>query len=101
MRVRNLVDGKWNFELVKRNQCPPWGLWGGEAGEYGIYLLREPAEREFSPARGVHPPGPGGSEGVGRTAGGRGGGGSAAGHPPAGGGGVAGGVAPPRRGGGG
>jgi N-methylhydantoinase B len=42
MRVRNLVEGKWNFELVKRNKCPPWGLWGGEAGEYGMYLLRGP-----------------------------------------------------------
>src|SRR5262249_1592740 len=38
MRVRNLVDGKWNFELVKRTQCPPWGLWGGNAGEFGTYL---------------------------------------------------------------
>ncbi len=72
MRVRNLVEGKWNFELVKRNQCPPWGLWGGEAGEYGMYLLREPAEREFSPARGVHRPVPVGSEVIVRTGGGGG-----------------------------
>src|SRR5260221_6767222 len=72
MRVRNLVDGKWNFELVKRNQCPAWGLWGGEAGEYGMYLLREPAEREFSPARGVHRPVPVGSEVIVRTGGGGG-----------------------------
>ena len=72
MRVRNLVEGKWNFELVKRNQCPPWGLWGGEAGEYGMYLLREPAEREFSAARGVHRPVPVGSEVIVRTGGGGG-----------------------------
>src|SRR5260370_13309743 len=75
MRVRNLVEGKWNFELVKRNQCPPWGLWGGEAGEYGMYLLREPAEREFCPARGGHRPVPVGSEVIVRTGGGGGGGG--------------------------
>jgi len=72
MRVRNLVDGKWNFELVKRTQCPPWGLWGGNAGEYGTYLLREPGEREFAAARGVHRPVPVGSEVIVRTGGGGG-----------------------------
>ncbi len=29
MRVRNLVEGRWNFEQTKRQNCPPWGLWGG------------------------------------------------------------------------
>src|SRR5262245_43557893 len=72
MRVRNLVEGKWNFELVKRNQCPPWGLWGGEAGEYGMYLLREPAEREFSAARGAHHAVPVRTEVIVRTGGGGG-----------------------------
>jgi N-methylhydantoinase B len=72
MRVRNLVEGKWNFELVKRTQCPPWGLWGGEPGEYGTYLLREPGEREFRAARGVHRPVPVGSEVIVRTGGGGG-----------------------------
>jgi N-methylhydantoinase B len=72
MRVRNLVDGKWNFELVKRTQCPPWGLWGGNAGEYGTYLLREPGEREFAAARGVHRPVRVGSEVIVRTGGGGG-----------------------------
>jgi N-methylhydantoinase B len=72
MRVRNLVEGKWNFELVKRNKCPPWGLWGGEAGEYGMYLLRGPGEHEFRAARGVHRPVPVGSEVIVRTGGGGG-----------------------------
>jgi N-methylhydantoinase B len=72
MRVRNLIEGKWNFELVKRNQCPPWGLWGGEPGEYGTYLLREPGEGEFRAARGVHRPVPVGSEVIVRTGGGGG-----------------------------
>lgn len=72
MRVRNLVEGKWNFELVKRTQCPPWGLWGGEAGEYGTYLLREPGEREFRAARGVHRPVPVGAQVIVRTGGGGG-----------------------------
>ena len=29
MRVRNLVEGRWNFEQARRSNCPPWGLWGG------------------------------------------------------------------------
>jgi N-methylhydantoinase B len=42
MRVRNLVEGHWNFEQTRRTQCPPWGLWGGTPGETGGYLLRLP-----------------------------------------------------------
>jgi len=72
MRVRNLVEGKWNFELVRRNQCPPWGLWGGEPGEYGMYLVREPDEREFRVAGGAHHAVPGRTEVIVRTGGGGG-----------------------------
>jgi N-methylhydantoinase B len=35
LRVRNLVEGKWNFEHARREHCPPWGIWGGTAGEAG------------------------------------------------------------------
>jgi N-methylhydantoinase B len=72
MRVRNLVEGKWNFELVRRNQCPPWGLWGGKPGEYGMYLLREPGEGEFRTMDGAHHPVPLKSEVIVRTGGGGG-----------------------------
>jgi len=72
MRVRNLVEGKWNFELVRRNQCPPWGLWGGEPGEYGMYLVREPDEREFRVAGGAHHAVPVRTEVIVRTGGGGG-----------------------------
>jgi N-methylhydantoinase B len=72
MRVRNLVEGKWNFELVRRNQCPPWGLWGGEPGEYGMYLVREPGEREFRVAGGAHHAVPLRTEVIVRTGGGGG-----------------------------
>src|SRR5499426_1512694 len=72
MRVRNLVEGKWNFELVRRNQCPPWGLWGGQPGEYGMYLLREPGEREFRMMGGAHHPVPVATEVIVRTGGGGG-----------------------------
>ncbi len=72
LRVRNLVEGKWNFELVRRNQCPPWGLWNGKPGEVGIYLLREPQAKEFRGMGGAHHPVPIGSEVIVRTGGGGG-----------------------------
>jgi N-methylhydantoinase B len=72
MRVRNLVEGKWNFELVRRNQCPPWGLWGGKPGEYGMYLLREPGDSGLRAMGGAHYPVPVGSEVIVRTGGGGG-----------------------------
>jgi N-methylhydantoinase B len=72
MRVRNLVEGKWNFELVRRGRCPPWGLWGGKAADYGMYLLREPGESEFRRMGGAHYPVPVNSEVIVRTGGGGG-----------------------------
>jgi len=72
MRVRNLVEGKWNFELVRRSRCPPWGLWDGRPGDCGMYLLREPGEREFRRMGGAHHPVPVNSEVIVRTGGGGG-----------------------------
>ncbi|MFL6797921.1 MAG: hydantoinase B/oxoprolinase family protein [Xanthobacteraceae bacterium] len=72
MQVRNLVEGKWNFELVRRSQCPPWGLWGGAPGEYGMYLLREPGERDFRVTGGAHHPVAVNAEVIVRTGGGGG-----------------------------
>jgi N-methylhydantoinase B len=72
MQVRNLVEGKWNFELVKRSQCPPWGLWGGKPGEFGMYLLREPGEADYRMMGGAHHPVPVKSEVIVRTGGGGG-----------------------------
>jgi len=48
MRVRNLVEGKWNFEMPRRGKCPPWGIRGGTPGEPGGYLLKMPGERKFT-----------------------------------------------------
>ena len=50
MRVRNLVEGLWNFEQTRRTQCPPWGLRGGTPGESGGYLLRRCRMRPISAA---------------------------------------------------
>jgi len=54
MRVRNLVEGKWNFEHTRRQKCPPWGLWGGKPGEFGDYLMRLPGENDFKSMAGSH-----------------------------------------------
>jgi N-methylhydantoinase B len=72
MRVRNLVEGHWNFEQTSRRQCPPWGLWGGTAGESGGYLLRLPEEKEFRPMAGARIPVPAGASAIVRTGGGGG-----------------------------
>ena len=72
MRVRNLVEGRWNFEQARRLNCPPWGLWGGEAGEAGGYLLRLPGENEFKPIVGAGVPVPLHAEAIVRTGGGGG-----------------------------
>ena len=72
MRVRNLVEGRWNFEQARRLNCPPWGLWNGEPGEAGAYLLRLPNENEFKPMVGAHIPVPVEAEAIVRTGGGGG-----------------------------
>ena len=71
-RVRNLVEGKWNFEHPRRSKCPPWGLWGGLPGEPGAYLLRRPGERGFRMMSGSHVPVPVDCEVIVRTGGGGG-----------------------------
>ena len=54
VRVRNLVEGKWNFEQTRRRNCPPHGLWGGKPGAYGDYLLRLPGESEYQSMAASH-----------------------------------------------
>jgi N-methylhydantoinase B len=72
MHVRNLVEGRWNFEQARRRDCPPWGLWGGKPGEAGGYLLRLPGENDFKPMVGAHIPVPLNAEAIVRTGGGGG-----------------------------
>jgi N-methylhydantoinase B len=47
LRVRNLVEGRWNLHRPRRIECPPWGLWGGGPGGTADYLLKLPDETEF------------------------------------------------------
>jgi len=70
--VRNLVEGRWNFEQARRRNCPPWGLWGGQPGEAAGYLLRLPGEKDFKPMVGAHIPVPLKAEAIVRTGGGGG-----------------------------
>jgi N-methylhydantoinase B len=72
VQVRNFVDGRWNFEHARRRNCPPWGLWGGEAGQSGGYFLRLPGENEFKPMVGAHVPTPVDAQVIVRTGGGGG-----------------------------
>jgi N-methylhydantoinase B len=72
MRVRNFVDGKWNFERARRRDCPAWGLWGGKPGEVGGYYLKKKGETEYRGQDGSHRPVPAGSRVIVRTGGGGG-----------------------------
>ena len=72
VRVRNLVEGRWNFEHTKRENCPPWGLWNGKPGDFGGYLMRLPGEDDFAMMRGAHVAVPIGAEAIVRTGGGGG-----------------------------
>src|SRR2546430_1357050 len=69
MRVRNLVEGRWNFEHARRLKCPPWGLWGGTAGEAGSYLMRLPAKKRSSRMPAPTSPGPSRPKATGAPAG--------------------------------
>src|SRR5580658_9746443 len=70
--VRNLVDGRWNFDHPKREHCPPWGIWGGKPGTHGDFLLRLPGENDFRSMEAPHYPVPIDSEVIVRTGGGGG-----------------------------
>jgi len=72
MQVRNLVEGKWNFEHTRRQKCRPWGLWGGKPGEYGDYLISLPGENAFKSMAGSHVPVPVDTRVIVRTGGGGG-----------------------------
>jgi N-methylhydantoinase B len=72
VRVRNLVDGKWNLARPRRRKCPPWGLWNGSPGGGAEYLLRLAGSEEFRSADQIMRPVPAESEVIIRTGGGGG-----------------------------
>jgi N-methylhydantoinase B len=72
VRVRNLVEGKWNLARPRRRKCPPWGLWKGGSGGGAEFFVRLANEDEFKSVDQVMRPVPAGSEVVIRTGGGGG-----------------------------
>lgn len=47
--IRNLVAGTWSFTLPPREQCPPWGLFGGLPAVTGSIGLRDGPDGEYQP----------------------------------------------------
>jgi N-methylhydantoinase B len=72
VRVRNLVEGRWNFDQTRRSKCPPWGLNGGRDADYSEYFLKQPGENDFQVAFGTRRIVPPQSEVIVRTGGGGG-----------------------------
>jgi N-methylhydantoinase B len=70
--VRNLVEGRWNFDNTRRTQCPPWGLHGGKDAEYSDYLVKLPGQNDFETAFGTRRMVPQHTEVIVRTGGGGG-----------------------------
>ncbi len=50
--IRNLVPGSWRLSMAGRHLCPPWGLWGGEAGPPGGHAIQPSGEGEFETVNG-------------------------------------------------
>jgi N-methylhydantoinase B len=72
VRVRNLVEGKWNLARPRRRKCPPWGLWNGGDGGGAEYFLRLAGSDEFNSVDQIMRPVPALSEVIIRTGGGGG-----------------------------
>ena len=47
IHVKNLVEGRWNLGRPMRQQCPPWGLRGGQPGHTGVKMLKTPQDADF------------------------------------------------------
>ena len=45
--IQNLVDGTWSFTVPPREQCPPWGLFGGDAAATGAIELRDGTDSAY------------------------------------------------------
>ena len=72
LKVRNLVDGRWNLGGKNRETSPPWGILGGKPGDTACYLLRTPADNDFTEKNAYRHPVPEDSQVIVRTGGGGG-----------------------------
>jgi N-methylhydantoinase B len=48
VHVENLVEGRWNLAQPHRDQCPPWGLWGGKDGSNEKKFVKLPGAADYS-----------------------------------------------------
>ncbi len=67
VRVRNLVEGKWNMSRPRRRLCPPWGLRGGGQGGGAEYFLKLATTENFESVDQVMRPVPADSQVIIRT----------------------------------
>ena len=72
VRIRNMVEGRWNFDNTRRTKCPPWGLNGGKDADYSDYLVKLPGQNDFEIAYGTRRMVPPDTEVIVRTGGGGG-----------------------------
>ena len=72
VKVRNLVEGRWNLARPRRQKCPPWGLRGGRSGAIANNFLKRPSDNEFRLTDSVMQSVPPGSQVVMQTGGGGG-----------------------------
>ncbi|MDX2446528.1 MAG: hydantoinase B/oxoprolinase family protein [Desulfobacterales bacterium] len=72
VKVKNLVEGRWNLLQTARRECPPWGLYGGKSGSPSDQFLRTPGQEEFESVNVSLHHVPGDSQAIIRTAGGGG-----------------------------
>jgi N-methylhydantoinase B len=72
LKVRNLVEGRWNLGGKSRESTPPWGILGGKPGDTACYLLRTPGENDFAEKNAYRHPVPEDSQVIVRTGGGGG-----------------------------
>ncbi len=72
LKVRNLVEGRWNLGGKSRESSPPWGILGGKPGDTACYLLRTPGDNDFAEKNAYRYPVPEDSQVIVRTGGGGG-----------------------------
>jgi N-methylhydantoinase B len=72
LRVRNLVEGRWNLPRTERNKCRPWGQWGGMPSGGAAYFLKQPGENGYKLMNVHRHPVPANSTVIVRTSGGGG-----------------------------
>ena len=73
MRIKSLVDGRWNAGPPgHRSSCAPWGLFGGADGVLGHTLIQWPGRTDTELSLSPRVFGPAGTEVLYRTSGGGG-----------------------------